>query len=160
MKDYSENAEAFALLHGIHLNGQLGAGLNGTVWAVTGKRDDWEWALKIQDYRGHRQERAVYERLREHDVTEIAGFNVPYLLRADDAWNAIEMSIVERPFVLDFAQAYLDFRPDFPDEIWEERRETWMSRYEDDWPRVAQALDALECLGIYYLDVHGNNIAV
>jgi hypothetical protein len=159
-EDEADSAEAYAFLRGIDLGRPLGCGLNGKVWRVTGKSNTIEWALKIQDARGFRQEWAVYERLRDREVTEVAGFNVPQFLTADERWRAIEMSIVDRPFVLDFAQAYLDEPPDFPPEVWEERRETWMERYGEDWPAVQSALDALECMGIHYMDVHRGNIAM
>ena len=157
-EDDTEQAEAYALLRGFQLTGQLGAGLNGRVWKVRGKGKR-AWALKIQDALGFRLERACYERLGEHGVTEVAGFNVPVLFHADEGWRAIEMSIVDRPFIVDFAQAYLDAPPEFPDEVWEERMETWRERYEEEWPAVQRALWDLEQLGIYYLDVHRGNIA-
>ena len=53
------------------------------------------------------RERAVYERLKQAGVTEVLGFNIPQFIRADDDLRVIEMSIVTRPFVLDFAGAYL-----------------------------------------------------
>lgn len=159
-EDETEMAEAYALLRGFQLTKQLGAGLNGRVWAVTGKDNTVEWALKIQDAQGFRLGLACYERLAEHEVTEVAGFNVPVLIHAEERWQAIEMSIVDRPFVLDFAQAYLDTPPEFPEEVWQECWETWEGRYEDDWPQVKLALRELRLLGIYYLDVHRGNIAL
>ena len=66
------------------------------------------------------RERAVYERLRDAGVSEVLGFNVPQLIRFDDELRVIEMSIVARPFVLDFAGAWLDTPPDFPGETWAE----------------------------------------
>lgn len=156
----TEMAEAYALLRGFQLTGQLGAGLNGRVWAVTGKNNTVEWALKIQDEQGFRLERACYERLAEHEVTEVAGFNVPVLIHAEESWQAIEMSIVDRPFILDFAQAYLNEPPEFPEEVWQQCLETWEERYEEDWPQVKLALRELRLLGIHYLDVHRGNIAL
>jgi hypothetical protein len=67
-----------------------------------------------------RRELAAYLRLQEAQISEILGFNVPQLLRSDETLRVIEMSIVMRPFVLDFAGAYLDAPPDFPDETWKE----------------------------------------
>lgn len=148
------------MLRGFQLTSTLGAGLNGKVWSVTNPDNTVEWALKIQDAQGFRLERACYERLAEHGVTDIAGFNVPVLIHADESWRAIEMSIVDRPFILDFAQAYLDRPPEFPEEVWQECLETWESRYEDDWPQVKLALRELRLLGIHYLDVHRGNIAL
>ena len=46
-----------------------------------------------------------------------AGLRVPRLLQFDDDLWVIEMTIVSRPFVLDFAGAYLDMPPDFSDEV-------------------------------------------
>jgi hypothetical protein len=59
------------------------------------------------------REKQVYERLKELGVTSVIGFNVPEWLGSDDALCVIviEMTIVKRPFVLDFAEAYLDARP-------------------------------------------------
>lgn len=93
--DETETAEAYAMLRGFQITGTLGAGLNGRVWKV---RDNHKraWALKIQDAQGFRLERACYERLGELGVTEVAGFNVPVLIHAEEAWRAIEMSIVDR----------------------------------------------------------------
>jgi hypothetical protein len=158
-EDESEMAEAYAMLRGFELTGELGAGLNGRVWKVRGNSKR-AWALKIQDAHGFRLERDCYERLGELGVTEVGGFNIPVLIHADDHWRAIEMSIVDRPFIVDFAQAYLDSPPDFSAEVWEERMKTWQSRYEEDWPQVQRALRELEGLGIYYLDVHRGNIAL
>lgn len=118
-KDLLPSAEAYARRRGLELTGRLGDGADGNVWKVRGKHKHISWALKLQP------DVAGYLRMREHAVMEIAGFHVPQLIRSDDAWNAIEMSIVNRPFILDFAQAYLDGVPDFPEEVWAERLRTW-----------------------------------
>jgi hypothetical protein len=131
------------------------------VWSVCGKGSLIPWALKIQSSaRDYRQELDCYFRLPDHGISELEGFHVPILLRADDEFLAIEMTMVTRPFVLDFAQAYLDFPPDFSPKVWEDTHRLWSRRYGEDWPRVQRLLDALEGLGIYYLDVHGRNVAV
>jgi type VI protein secretion system component VasA len=90
-EDETEMAEAYALLRGFELTGQLGTGLNGRVWKVRDNRKR-AWALKIQDAQGFKLERACYERLAELEVTEVAGFNVPVLIHAEERWRAIEMS--------------------------------------------------------------------
>lgn len=159
-KDLLPDAEAYAWRRGLELTGRLGDGADGNVWKVRGKRKHVSWALKLQAATaGYRRERDCYERLSEHGVSEIAGFHVPQLIRSDDEWNAIEMSIVTRPFILDFAQAHLDVLPEFTGEVWEERLETWQDVYSEEWPRVSQALQELRRLGIHYLDVHRQNIA-
>ena len=160
-RDLLPDAKAYAWRRGLELTGRLGDGADGNVWKVRGKRKHVSWALKLQaTARGYERERDCYERLAKHGVSEIASFHVPQLIGSDDEWKAIEMSIVDRPFILDFAQAYLDEVPDFPDEVWAERLETWQQLYAEDWPQVSQALRELRCLGIHYLDVHHQNIAL
>jgi len=104
-------------------------------------------------------ERNVYERLRAASVSEVLGFHVPQLIRANDDLRVIEMTIVTRPFALDFAGAYLDARPKFSDEIWADweaqKRENFGAR----WAKVRALMDAFEDLGIYWLDVSPSNIA-
>ena len=105
------------------------------------------------------RERAVYERLKSAAVTEVLGFNVPQFIRAEDDLRVIAMSIVTRPFVLDFAGAYLDVLPDFPEEMWAEWEAGKRELFEDRWPRVEKILTALEELDIYMVDVSPSNIA-
>jgi hypothetical protein len=69
------------------------------------------------------------------------------------------MSIVTRPFVLDFAGAYLDRRPDFSEEIWAEWESAKREQFDVRWPRVQAVLTALEALDIYMVDVSPSNIA-
>jgi hypothetical protein len=92
-------------------------------------------------------------------VGEILGFNVPDLLGADEGLRIIEMSLVARPFVLDFAGAYLDEQPEFSEEIWAEweaeKRELFGSR----WQTVEMVLAALRKLDIYVVDISASNIA-
>ena len=87
------------------------------------------------------------------------GFHVPQFVGADDNLRVIEMSIVTRPFVLDFAGAYLDAPPDFPAEIWAEWEAGEREQFEARWPEVEAVLAALKELGIYMVDVSPNNIA-
>jgi hypothetical protein len=89
----------------------------------------------------------------------ILGFQVPELFRADDILHIIEMSIVTRPFVLDFAGAYLDAPPDFPDETWLAWEAEKREQFEDRWPMVQRILGALEELDIHMVDVSPSNIA-
>ena len=83
---------------------------------------------------------------------------MPQLLRCDDALLAIEMTIVPPPFVLDFAGAWLDWPPEFSDEVWTERREKWASEFGDDWPKAQEILAELEEMHIYMLDPSPSNI--
>lgn len=112
-----------------------------------------------REFEPYRRERAVYERLRQAGVTEVLGFNVPQFIHADDTLRVIEMSIVTRPFVLDFAGAYLGAPPDFPDEMWAEWEAGKREQFESRWPVVKAVLAALEQLDIYMVDVSPSNIA-
>lgn len=160
-RDLQSEAETYAMRHGLELCGRLGDGTQGKVWAVRGKGNLIAWALKIQaSARDYQRERDCYLRLQENGVAELAGFHVPLLIRHDDEALAIEMTIVTQPFVVDFAQVYRDFPPDFSAEVWAETHERWRASYGDDWPRVRGLLAELESLGIYYLDVHRGNISI
>jgi len=71
----------------------------------------------------------------------------------------IEMSIVTRPFLLDFAGAWLDAPPDFPDETWVEWEAEKREQFDAHWPKVQAVLGALEALDIHMVDVSPSNIA-
>ena len=69
------------------------------------------------------------------------------------------MTIVKRPFILDFGAANLDKRPEFPAEVWADWEAEKREQFEERWPRVEQILSAFEDMGIYLLDVSPANIA-
>lgn len=96
-----------------------------------------------------------------HFDRDIPRFNVafPKLVRFEDDLLVIEMTIVTRPFVLDFASAYLDYAPEFSDEIWAEWEAEKREQFENRWPTVQSVLVALEAKGIYIVDVSPSNIA-
>lgn len=159
-KNLLPEAQAYALLRGLEITGPLGDGVDGNVWKVRGKRRRITWALKIfKDPEKYRRERDCYLRLAERGISECAGFNIPVLIHHDDDHLAVEMSIVDRPFILDFAGALLDERPDFSDQVMAETHQLWEDRYGEDLPLVEKALRDLRHIGIYYLDVHHHNIA-
>ena len=87
------------------------------------------------------------------------GFSVPEIAGFDDELMVVEMTIVDRPFVLDFAAAYLDRRPEFPPEIWAESETEKREQFEDRWPVVQSILDAFEEFGIFLTDVSPANIS-
>ncbi len=105
------------------------------------------------------RERAVYERLRGVGVSEVLGFHVPQLIRADDELRVIEMTVVTRPFVLDFAGAYLDTLPEFSEEIWAEWEAEKSEQFGARWPAVQAVLGAFEELRIHLVDISPTNIA-
>ena len=154
-----KKTEDFAKWHGGAIGSELGAGIHGTVVVLKSESQSARTALKIHfSAEPYRRECDVYERLRELGVRKVLGFHVPQMLRCDDALLAIEMTIVPPPFVLDFAGAWLDWPPEFSDEIWAERREKWASEFGDDWPKAQEILAELEELHIYMLDPSPSNI--
>jgi hypothetical protein len=91
-------------------------------------------------------------------TTRILGFHVPQLLHSDNERLALEMTGVMPPFVLDFAEAYLDFPPRFSDEVWAEWRAKNEEQFGADWPMAQAILGELEDLGIHMLDPSPSNI--
>jgi hypothetical protein len=80
-------------------------------------------------------------------------------LGADDQLLIIEMTIVEKPFLLDFGGAYLDRAPDFPENVWEEWRQQKEEQFGRNWQVVEGILMILRTYGIHLIDVHPRNIA-
>lgn len=107
----------------------------------------------------YNRERNVYERLSRVGVSSVLGFNVPQLAGSDRDLRILEMTVVDRPFVLDFAGAYLDARPEFPEEVWGDWEKEKREQFEARWPKVQRVMNAFEELGIFLLDVSPGNIA-
>ena len=99
----------YASHYALQVSELLGSGIHGIVCVLESNTDPGRRALKVhRDSDAYQREKIVYLRLRANRVDRILGLNVPVLLRFDDAFMAIEMTIVTPPFVLDFAGAYLD----------------------------------------------------
>src|SRR5438045_1910172 len=154
------NAELYAARHQLEAPEPLGSGKDGIVLAAKRKAQPAKVAIKVLRWpEAYVREKQVYERLRDAGVESILGFNVPLLVGSDDDLRVIEMTIVERPFVLDFAGAHLDVRPDFPEETWTNWETEKRDQFEARWTMVQKIVDAFEELGIYLLDVSPGNIA-
>ncbi len=104
------------------------------------------------------RERNVYLRLQSRNVTEVMGFEVPRLVGFDDDLWIVEMTIVSPPFVLDFAGAALDKRPQFPDDVLIEWQAEKAEQFGDRWPTVRLIMSSFAGLGIYLADVKPGNI--
>ncbi|HUY35654.1 MAG TPA: hypothetical protein VMV69_23120 [Pirellulales bacterium] len=148
-------AQKFAAKHGLTLGQSLGFGVHGRVWATDRKSAVKAYAPHSRHYA---TEHDIYLRLAERSVSEVRGFHVPQLLDFDDELWVIEMSIVRPPFVLDFAGAYLDERPEFSDEVWAEWQADKQEQFGPNWPKARLVLAALERYGIFVSDVTPNNI--
>jgi hypothetical protein len=154
------NATAYAARYHLRLAERLGFGIHGTVHVAEreGKQD--QSAIKaLSSADSYVRERSVYERLRDAGASEVLGFHIPQLIRADDELRVIEMTIVTRPFVLDFAGAYLDAQPQFSEEIWAEWEQQKQEQFGERRRTVRGVMDAFEELDIYLADVTPNNIA-
>jgi len=160
-RDPTHAAHEYASRNRLVVRESLGAGIHGLVRVVQGNTTLGGTALKVfhaEEF--FRRELAVYERLKAARIREILGFAVPQLIRADDELLALEMTVVERPFVLDFAGAYLDnAAPWFDDEVWETWETDKREKFGLRWPEVQAVLAALEGYGIHMLDVNPGNVA-
>lgn len=152
--ELADRCRAYVDAQGIETEGLLGQGLEGIVWR-TSRRS----ALKVHRFvEEYSRERDAYLRLRAYSLHRLAGFSIPILIHYDDERLALELSIVDRPFVLDFAQAALDESPsEFDDPAW---RSGLAGMYGRDWPDVERVLEALRQYGIYFRDVHNRNISL
>ena len=140
---------------------QLGFGIHGSVFLVENNLNPAPVAVKfLRETAPFDREWRVYERLGEFRVTQVLGFQVPVMLNRYDTWRAIEMTVVHRPFLLDFAGAYLDRRPDFSPEVWEEWEASRREQFGANWGLVRAVLNELEEeFGVFVLDIHPSNIA-
>jgi hypothetical protein len=101
----------------------------------------------------------TYLRLQDENIAQVLGFNVPQLLDYDAELLVLEMTVVQQPFVLDFAEVRLDFPLEFPDDVWASWQEEKQEQFGERWPIVKRVLGEFEALDIYLLDVSPRNIA-
>ncbi len=129
---------------------------------ITGKEGSLAWVLKLHRHAAPwRRERDCYRRLHETGMASIAGVHLPQFIREDEGWLAIEMTLVKRPFLLDFGAAWLDEPPDFPPGVWEQAEADAAEKFGDDWPRASTVLQTLAAeTGIIMGDVHPGNLAL
>ena len=115
---------------------ELGFGYDGIVFATT-----CQSAIKAMRYEPlYQRERDVYLRLSVTGISNVLGFNVPVMTDFDDKLWVVEMGIVSPPFVLDFAGAYLDTPPDFPDDVMEAWRLEKKEQFGDRWAVVQEIM--------------------
>jgi len=149
-----DRLSAYAQTRGIQLTARLGFGKDGSVWATSRST-----AVKVfEQPHAYEAEQAVYERLQSEGVSQVLGHRVPNMLQTDSQLGIIEMTIVEAPFLLDFAGAHLDFPQEFPEEVMQEWLASKQEEFGPNWGHAAMILIALERMGIYMLDVHPGNI--
>lgn len=158
-------AQEYVQRYGLSLGDELGFGVHGIVFVAESQPKQGMAALRSA-VKAHRQEpdycreRDAYLRLMEHSIRSIGRCDVPEMLRYDDKLLVIEMTVVSRPFVLDFAGAYLDRSPDFSDEVladWLEEKQEQFGRH---WGEVQSILRALQAYGVFMIDVNPGNISL
>ena len=156
----TQRAQTYASRNTLRLAERLGHGIHGIVYAAESNAEAGSVAVKAhRTTEGYERERNAYLRLKDAGVKEILGFKVPELLQSDDELLVLEMTIVTRPFLLDFAGAYLDYVPEFSDEIWSEWEAEKREQFESRWPKVLEVLGKLEEFDIHMVDVSPSNIA-
>ena len=157
-----KRARRYAAARGIEITGRLGWGIHGSVWKIAGKGRNFAWVLKLHRHSAPwRRERDCYRRLQEIGTSTIGGVHLPQLICDDEESLAIEMSVVTRPFLLDFGAAWLDERPDFPHDVWQQAEADAAEKFGEDWPRASGIIHALESeTGIIMGDVHPGNLAL
>jgi hypothetical protein len=157
-------AREFADKHALTLGEELGHGMNGVVFVAEAQKDmpgrpRLSAVKACHSLIEYERERDVYFRLQECGLTKVRGCKIPELLEyADDLW-IIEMTIVTRPFCLDFGGAYLEKPPDFSEEVMADWRAEKIEQFGKHWPEVQSIIAVLEVHRIYLLDVHPKNIA-
>lgn len=104
------------------------------------------------------REKDTYERLADLKLTSIGGCDVPRAVHFDDQFLAMELTIVEPPFLLDFGGAWLDEAPEFASNIMDEWVELKKEQFEPNWRIVESILRELRIHGIHLLDIHPANI--
>ena len=159
-EDLVNLAQQYTVKRNFKLGEPLGSGVHGNVFKAADNAKPLFLAVKFHHgQQPFELECLVYERLLDHQITRILGFNVPRLLHFDDEFLAIEMTIVDSPYLLDFADARLDQAPSFSEDVigqWEEERSEMFGKK---WPEVKSVLTELELLGIYLRDINPGNIS-
>jgi len=155
-EDIGQRASKYAESRSIGLGRQLGFGKDGTVFLTS-----MATAIKVHVRKeAYEREIACYRYLQRLNVIEIRGFHVPQLISSDDELMTFEMTVVQPPFLLDFASAYLGDGPDFSQEVLEQWREEKDEQFGQRWPEVETALEWMRThLGIQLLDIHPWNVA-
>ena len=107
------------------------------------------------------REAEVYRLLLARGIQTVAGHNVPRLLNVLPSLMVLEMTIVQRPFILDFAGAKLPHEvPDFGEEIMAEHHDHLRELFDDRWTDALHVAEMFRlATGYTLLDIHPGNIA-
>jgi len=158
-------AQEYAHQNDLSLGDELGFGVHGIVLSAESQinipHSPLRCAVKMHERDTcYQRERDIYLRLKDHDIRDIRGCAVPELIRYHDKLWIIEMTLVARPYVLDFAGAYLDWVPDFSEEVMADWQADKKEQFGSQWPEVLRILACLESYGIHMEDVSPSNISL
>ncbi|QYU70530.1 hypothetical protein J4558_10610 [Leptolyngbya sp. 15MV] len=162
LEDIARRASQYAQRRGLELGPRLGDGKDGIVYSTFGSLQGPTAVKALARADLYGRELACYRRLAVRGIggsVQVCGHNVPQLLGHDDELLVIEMTIVTRPFVLDFAGAFLDAPPEFPAEVMEERNAHWADVFENRWHSVQRIMAEFRRHGLHLLDPSPGNIA-
>jgi hypothetical protein len=153
-----ELLKLYAKLYNVEFTARLGEGKDGQVFQTATMS-----AVKfLHEVHYYNREIRAYRLLKELQITRIAGFKVPELVRDDDTIWAIEMTIVRPPFILDFVSAHTDEEIEwmgFTEDVVSEREAFWQERFGERWLKVSQIRDEFHRqTGLTLLDLSHNNI--
>jgi hypothetical protein len=152
-----ERATEYARLSQININleRRLGFGQDGAVWK-SDRNTAVKSLLRLDNYRN---ELRCYQRFLQKNVTRIFRFSVPQLVKWNDSLQIIEMKIVTPPYILDFGKVWIDKRPDYSPETWQDYYAALEERFGDDTREVRKLVSALQVeYGIWYMDAKPGNI--
>jgi len=158
-EDIERRASRYAQRRGLELGPRQEAGKDGIVFWTLGSPDGPTAVKALRRSDLYKRELACYRRLDERGVGQVCGHSVPQLLGHDDELLVIEMTIVTKPYVLDFAGAYIDDPPEFPPYVMEERHAHWAEVFENRWPAVQAIIAHFRRYGIHLLNPSPGNIA-
>jgi hypothetical protein len=154
-EDLKLRLNEYAKSRKLEIHEHLGGGIQGIVFSTY-----LPSAVKVFKRREHYdREVAVYRRIKERELFNVCGFTVPKPLRRHDGLLVIEMELVAKPFVVDFASAGVDgplfeHSPEALADYEAERREM----FEERWPTVQRIIAEFRSHGIYLSDVKPGNI--
>jgi hypothetical protein len=155
----SERIAAYTQLTGQYLAGYLGPGPGQDGFVMESSKMT---AVKFFDRKQRfTREAEVYSVLRTKGIQIIEGHNIPRLLNIVPNLAVLEISVVDRPFILDFAGAKLPHEvPDFDEEIMAEHHEHLRELFGDRWADAMHVAEMFRlATGFTLLDIHPGNIA-
>lgn len=158
--DLLRRSQEFAVRNGLALGDKLGDGIQGIVFSAKSQVEPGRLAVKTHKQEpDYLRERDAYLRLQSLRITTIRGCNVPELIAYDDELRTIVMTVVDRPFVLDFGGAYLDRPPDFSEEVLADWQAEKQEQFGPHWLEVRAIMTELQGHGIFLVDVNPRNIS-